>query len=152
MGGRIYTVVVPNLGVALAQDICSAVAGATHSLKLISAIVTQNSDVGDAAAISLRFIIKVGAAAGTVGSAVTPQPTVDGIPVADFTARRNDTTAGTGGTNLYEECPNMQIGLYYRPIPEEMIKVFNRRITINIPDVPASSLDISGTFTFEEEG
>ena len=150
--GRVYTVVVPNLAVALVQDLCSALSGTAHSLKLISAIVTQDSDVGDAAAISLRFIIKVGAAAGTVGAAVTPAATVDGTPAADFTARRNDTTAGTGGTNIHEECANMQIGWIYRPIPKEMIKVFNRRITINIPDVPASSMDISGTFTFEEEG
>jgi len=150
--GRVYTVVVPNLAVALAQDLCSAVAGATHSLKLVSGVVTQKSDVGDSAAIALRFIIKVGAAAGTVGAAVTPQPTIDGTPTADFTARRNDTTAGTGGTNLHEEDANMQIGWFYRPIPKEMIKVFNRRITINIPDVPASSMDMSGTFVFEEEG
>ncbi len=150
--GRIYTVVVPNLAVAAAQDIMSAVAGATHSLKLISALVTQDSDVGDSAAISLRFIIKVGAAAGTGGAAVTPGATQDGTPASDFTARRNDTTAGTGGTDLYEEAANMQIGWIYRPIPEEMIEVFNRRITVEIPDAPASSLDISGTFTFEERG
>lgn len=150
--GRIYTVVVPNLAVAAAQDIMSAVAGATHSLKLMSAIVTQDSDVGDSAAISLRFIIKVGAAVGSGGAAVTPAATQDGTPASDFSARRNDTTAGTGGTDLYEECANMQIGLIYRPIPEEMIEVFNRRITIEIPDTPASSMDISGTFTFEERG
>ncbi len=150
--GRIYTVVVPNLAVALQQDLCSALSGSVHSLKLLSGIVTQNSDVGDANAIFLRFIIKVGAAAGSVGAAVTPEPTIDGVPVADFTARRNDTTRGTGGTNLHEENVNMQIGWFYRPIPKEMIKVFNRRITIEIPDVPVSSMDMSGTFYFEEEG
>jgi hypothetical protein len=150
--GRIYSVVIPNLAVAVAQDLCSALAGATHTLKLLSGVVTQNSDVGDAAAISLRFIIKVGAAVGSGGSAVTPAVMQDGMPAADFTARRNDTTAGTGGTDLHEEIANMQIGWFYRPIPKEMIKVANRRITIEIPDVPTSSLDISGTFLFEEAG
>ena len=150
--GRIYTVVVPNLAVAALQDIMSATAGSVHSLKLLSAIVTQRSDVGDAAAIHLRFIIKVGAAVGSGGGTVTPGATQDGTPAADFTARRNDTTPGTGGTDLVEENANMQIGWFYRPIPEEMIEVFNRRITIEIPVNPVSSLDISGTFTFEERG
>lgn len=155
--GRMYVVITPELAVTVGQDIMSIVSGANTSLILHSVSITQSSDPADAQAEMLRVIIKRGAAVGTGGAAITPVALNEGGATADATARRNDTTDGTGGTNIHEEAFNVQIGWFYRPTPEERITVGGNqtnsgRLTINVPDAPADSLDMICTAIFEEIG
>ena len=150
---RMYAVLVPSLAVSVAQDLLSIAAGTNNSLTLHSVIATQSSDFGDSEAEGLRFLIKQGAAAGSVGTTQTPVALDAGLPASDASARKNDTTAGTGGTNVHEENANMQIGFIYKPTPEERITIpGSGRITINIPTAPTDALTMSATAIFEEHG
>ena len=151
--GRMYSVLMPSIAVSVAQDLISVAAGTNNSLKVHSAKFTQSSDYGDAEAEGLRFIVKQGAAVGSVGTTQTPGALDAGNAASDASARKNDTTAGTGGTNVDEENANMQIGYFYRPTPEEMITIpGGGRITFNLPTAPADALTMSGTVIFEELG
>jgi hypothetical protein len=101
----------------------------------------------------LRFIIKQGAAVGSGGTTQTPAALDAGLAASDASARKNDTTAGTGGTNVYEENANIQAGWFYRPTPEERITIpGGSRVTFNLPTAPTDALTMSGTVTFEELG
>ena len=151
--GRMYSVLMPSIAVSAAQDLISIASGTNNSVILHSAVFTQSSDYGDSEAEGLRFLIKKGAAVGSGGSTETPAGLDSGNPASDASARKNDTTAGTGGTNVHDENANMQIGFFYRPTPEERITVpGGGRITINLPSAPADALTMSGTVIFEEIG
>jgi hypothetical protein len=148
-----YSVLMPSIAVSAAQDLITITAGTNNSLVVHSAVFSQSSDYGDAAAEGLRFIIKQGSTVGSGGTTQTPAAIDAGLGASDASARKNDTTAATGGTNVYEENANIQAGWFYRPTPEERITIAGGTLVVfNLPTAPTDALTMSGTVLFEELG
>jgi len=151
--GQMYAVIMPSIAVSVAQDLIRIAAASSRSIIIHSAVFTQSSDFGDGQAEGLRFLIKRGAAVGSGGTTQTPANLSSIGTASSATARKNDTTAGTGGTDVYEENANVQIGWIYRPTPEERIVISGASsVTFNLPTAPVDPLTMSGVVIFEEIG
>ena len=148
-----FSVVMPSIAVTADQDLISIASGATHPITVHSAKFTQSSDAGDALAKMESIQIKVDPAVGSSGTTQTPAGLKAGGGAIQATARKNDTTPGTGGTVVDEEDFNTQIGYFYKPTPEERIEIDGlSRVTFYLTVDPGDSITMSGTVICEEIG
>jgi len=100
--GRTYNVVFRGVSVSAAQDLCSAYAGASMALEVISVTLGQvTASTVEALALSVKRLTAT-VSAGSAGSAFTPNLDTDTDAAATFTARINDTSiATTSGSTAY---------------------------------------------------
>lgn len=115
----------------------------------------QNSDYGDAAAEGLMARLITGhATSGSGGSATTPRALQTGFPAAGGAAETMNTTIASTGTPLtrHGEALNGQIGMDYRPTPEERIVLSpSERIVLRV-SAPADAVTVVGSMLIEERG
>lgn len=155
--GRMYSVVFESVAVTALQDFFEVVAPADSAVVLHSCVITQETDVGDAAEEMLTVVIQKGATtSGSGGAAATARPLSLGDAAFGGTAEVNNTTEASLGTiiNHHRESFNIRSGFYYRPTPEERLTLSpSARMTITlISTVPADSLTMNGTIIIEEIG
>lgn len=160
--GRLYTVVfqgtVTNAGGD--QDLLEITPADDKPVKLRGFLLSQTSEVGDAAEEGLRIsciILPATFTSGSGGSAPTPQPLDSADVAAGFTSEVNNTTVGTtSGTarTLMELAWNERNSPYEWWAPDERFapKVKGAEgMVVRMQTTPAD--DFTGAFTFwlEEE-
>lgn len=155
--GRMYSVVFESVAVTALQDFFEVVAAADSAVVLHSVVLTQETEVGDAAEEMLTVVIQEGATtSGSGGASATPRPNSKGDAAFGGTAEVNNTTEAVSGTivNLHRESFNIRTGFYYRPTPEERKTISpSARMTVTlISTVPADSITMNGTLDMEEIG
>ena len=154
--GRMYTVVFEAGSVTAQQDFFEVVAPADSVVVLHSVVLTQTSDVGDAAEEMLSVAIRSGqTTSGSGGSAPTAIPLSLGDAAFGGTVEVNNTTKASLGTIVshHRESFNIRTGLVYLPTPE-MRKTLSpsARMTVELLTTPADALTMDGTLVFEEIG
>lgn len=152
--GRIYHVPFVAVSVSAQQDFFELVAAAGKPFILHSVIISQSSEVGDAAEEGLSVLIKTGAtASGSGGSSVTPAPKSVNDAAAGITAEINNTAKASGGTIVTHAADNWNIRTPYihMPPPEDQIQVAGgERLTVELATTPADAITMSGWATCEE--
>ncbi len=156
--GRMYSAVFEAVAVSAAQDLFSLGSPTSGIGVLYSIVLSQTSDVGDAAEIIEEIRIITGnTTVGSGGSAPTAVPRQLG-DTPTVTVRANDTTEVSAGTAVtkHSDSFNVRVGWQYIPTPEERI-IFNELIAgtktflaVQLPNAPASAITMTGTITFEE--
>jgi hypothetical protein len=151
-----YSVSFQDVAITALQDLFSLVVAANKPVKLHSCFLSQTSELGDAAEEQLRIDIVRGN--GTVGSGGTA-PTIYKLnsndAAASATARANDTTEASAGTEqiMHSEAFNVRAGWQYIPTPETRIITSSTDdiIAVRLLDVPGDEITMTGTLYFEEE-
>lgn len=158
MGMR-YSVVFDAVAVTVAQDLFELTAPADAVCKIISCVIGQVTDAGDAESELLQITLRrgQGATSGSGGSAGTEVTLEAGFAAAGSAVEINNTTqmvAGGGSLQvLREEAFNVQVGWLYQPTPEEYIYVSpGDFFTVALDTAPSDSLTMSGTLIWEELG
>lgn len=156
--GRMFSARFEGVAVSVAQDIFS-LGSPTSGIGLLHEIrVGQDSDVGDAGEI--MEIIRIITGNTTVGSGGTA-PTAIPFQLGDaptVTVRANDTTEVSAGTSVIKlsDVWNVRVPWLYVPTPEtrihfgELIAGTTTFLAVQLPNVPASAITMSGTIIFEE--
>ncbi len=160
-----FTVNFAGVAISAAQDLFYLLAASTSRLAICRIEVMQYSDVGDAASEILAYTIKRGTAGtvGSSGSAATPVNVKGhtGARAALTTARVNDTTQASGGTQatVLASAFNIQAGLLYAPryereggIDERITVEAGQRLVVSLDSAPADAITTSGFILFEEIG
>jgi len=149
--GRIYSVSFTDVAVSAAQDLFQIEANTVPAI-IHAVYLSQNSDVGDAAAENLTVRLRRVTDALTNVTAEAQMDSGDAAANADLNV--NDTTAlTTGAATLHAEAWNIAMPFVYLPPPElrPIVEVGNV-ITVNLVSAPADALTMSGTMYFEEIG
>ena len=152
---RIYVAEFADVAVTADQDLFSLLIGDDEPIKLLGCVISQNTDVGDAAAESLTIkIIRGLGTVGSGGSAPTGRNVDSKGGAATTTVRANDDTIATSGTaiDLHSECWNIAVPWIYMPIPELRFR-FDQTDDITVVRLmanPADSITCSGTIYWEE--
>lgn len=153
---RIYTITFAGVAVTAQQDFFELVAAAGKPFRLLSLLLSQSSEVGDAAEEGLAISIKSGqTTSGSGGSAPTPVPLNVTDAAAGITAEVNNTTKASAGTIVTHYADNWNIRQpYMLVLPEKMQPEVagGRRLTVELGTTPADSITISGTAVVEEFG
>ena len=149
--GRIYSVSFADVAVTAQQDFFQ-IEGVTVPAIIHAVYLSQNSDVGDAAAEALTIRIRRVTDALTNVTAEAQLDEGDAAANADLNV--NDTTPlTTGAENIHVEAWNIAMPFVYLPPPELRIVVpVGDVVTVNLATTPADSLTLSGTMYFEEIG
>ena len=149
--GRMYSLEFTDVAVVAQQDLFQiealVVPCVVHAVYL-----SQNSDVGDAAAESLSILIRRFTDAVTDDKAAAQLDLGDATQNADLAI--NETTELVTGTEIiHSECWNIAQTFIYLPPPElrPIIQIGNG-IAVNLNTTPGDSLTMSGTIYFEELG
>jgi len=155
--GRMYSVVFESVAVTALQDFFEVASAADSATIIHSCVITQETEVADAAEEMLTVVIQAGATTtGSGGSAATARPLSLGDAAYGGVIAVNNTTEAVSGTiiNLHRESFNVRTGFFYRPTPEERITLSpSARLTVTlISTVPADSITMSGTLLIEEIG
>jgi hypothetical protein len=152
--GEMYTGTLAPTAHTAAGDLMAITGTGTGALVLHSIHIGQTLDAGDAEAEMVHCRLSRWTTAGTGGTTPTPSPHNLGQTAAS-TFRINATVDATVLTTLYEFVFNVQAGLFYTPTPEEMIVVSAEAtdgLVLALVTVPADSLTIAGSMTWEEIG
>ncbi len=155
--GRMYTAVFESVAVSALQDFFE-ITGAADSITILhSCVITQETEVADAAEEMLTVVIQQGATtSGSGGSGPTANPILLGDAAFGGAIEVNNTTEASAGTivNMYRESFNVRVGWFYRPTPEERLVISpSARMTITlISTTPADEITMSGTIIIEEIG
>jgi hypothetical protein len=161
MNGLVYTASIDAISVGTAeQDLFELTAPADAAVELISIRLGQESEEGDAAAEMLAIKIVRGegsVTAGSGGTALTPSPLHKQQPATGTGVDRNNTTKMAVGTGslvvMVAESWNLQIPYLYQPAPDERIIVSpSDLLTVEMAEVSADALTLSGTLTFRDIG
>ena len=156
---RLYTVTFEAVAVTAAQDFFCLEPADDKPVRILGVMLSQSSDVGDAAEEILRVTITRVPATFTSGSGGTT-PTARLIDAtgaaAGFTAEANNTTvATTSGTleNLLAYQFNIRTGLELF-LPPELQPMFVQGTggAVRLAAAPTDSLTMSGTLFVEELG
>ena len=154
--GQRYSVIFSKVSVTAQQDFFELNVASTRSVRILSCVISQSSDAGDAADEQLAVLIGRGhATSGSGGSAATPSALASGGAASASSAEINNTTIASTGTlvTLVADAFNVRAGWVYKPIPEEMIELApSSRLVVRLLTTPADALEMSGTLTFEELG
>lgn len=149
--GRIYSLSFTEVAVSAQQDLFQ-VEALVVPVKLHSVILSQSSDVGDAAAESLSIIIRRVTDAVMDDLAVVNIDTGDAAQNADV-AINETTELVTSPTVIHTEDWNIAFPFIYLPIPKHRPNiVIGDVIVVNLNTTPADALTMSGTLLFEEMG
>ena len=154
--GRMYTGVFEAVSVTAQQDFFEVNAPADAVVVLHSVVLSQTSDVGDAAEEMLSVAIRSGpTTSGSGGTSPTAIPSSLGDAAFGGTVEVNNTTKASGGTIVthHRESFNIRTGFNYLPTPE-MRKTLSpsARLTVELLTTPADALTMDGTIYFEEIG
>lgn len=153
-----YPVTFENISVTALQDLFSLAAADDKPIEIcgLSFSQTGNSDVGDAQEEMLRFSITRGlTSVGSGGSNPTPPPMMDGGQACAFTARTNDTTQATTGTEvrLFADAFNVRQG-YLNYFPEDFrpSSVQGKLLLVKLLGAPADAITLTGCVWVREFG
>ena len=147
--GDIYTVSFRDVAVTAIQDFFQ-IEAVTKRVTIHAVFLSQNTDVGDAAAENLTVAFRrVTDALTNVAAEVKLDPSA---PAALADLNVNDTTPlATGAEEIHVECWNIALPFVWMPPPEMRIIVpVDDVVTVWLPTAPADSLTMSGTMYFEE--
>lgn len=149
--GRMYSVSFTDVAVTAAQDFFQIEAVTVPAI-IHQVILSQSTDVGDAAAESLSLRFRRVTDALTNVTAEAQLDTGDSAALADLNV--NDTTPlTTGAATIHPECWNIAMPFVYLPPPELRIVVpVGDVVTLNLITTPADSITMSGVMYFEEIG
>ncbi len=149
--GRRYSVGFTDVAVTAIQDLFQ-IEAKTVPVILHSIVLSQNSDVGDAAAENLTVRIRRVTDALTNVTAEVKLDNRDADALADLNV--NDTTPfTTGAVTIHPECWNIAIPFIWMPPPELRIIVpVDEVVTVNLVSAPNDALTMSGVMYFEEIG
>jgi len=152
--GMVYSAVMEQIAVSALQDLFQITAPADSIVELISVVIGQSSDFGDAAAEGLPIQITKYATGGSGGTLnIAAPPHEDGFPTKGSTVDRNNTTQGGTPTVVHADTFNIQAGWQYKPIPEERHTISpGGIIAVELPVAPADAITMTATITFEEKG
>ena len=148
---RMYSVSFKDVAVTADQDLFQ-IEAVTNPVILHACYISQNSDVGDAAAENLTITINHVTDALTNATAEVKLQQADPAALADLNV--NDVTPlVTGIEIIHAECWNIAIPWVWLPPPELRIYVpVAEVVTVNLAANPADSLTMSGTLYFSEQG
>jgi hypothetical protein len=153
---RTYTAVSEAVAVSAIQDLAELVAGANSVIEIISMVVSQESEEGDAQDEMLRLTWTRGhTTTGTGGTTVNANPTDSGDAADEAIIKANNTTQATGGSpvGLDVEAFNVRAGYFHKPVPEERMWLSpDERIVLELPVAPADPITLSWTLKFREYG
>jgi hypothetical protein len=154
---RVYSASFENVTVSAVQDLFDIAPADDRPVEILSIVITQSSEVGDAAEEMLRLrFVRGFATAGSGGTAPTAEPHSSTDSGTGATVRVNDTSqavVGAGTTNILRaETFNVRAGYYYTPIPEEriIVKQPDTRLVVQLMAAPTDAVSMSGTITFRE--
>ena len=152
---RIYSAEFGAVAVSAAQDLFSLLVGDDEPIHLLGCVISQSSDVADAAEEGL--LIKIIRGWGTVGSGGSAPTAInlDGKGgSATTTVRANDTTEASAGTavDCHSEVWNIRMPFIYMPIPELRFRVdqADDLLSVSLITVPADEITCSGTIYWAE--
>lgn len=161
MNGRIYTAVFKDIAVTALQDLFEIVAGANVVVIIHGWLLSQRTEVGDAAEEQLLLTTNRGIGAVTSGSGGSVAPGMKlsaGDSAADSVVEVNNTTkmvVGSGTLQVDLEVHNWNVRIPY-PFwyPERLRPTItpSDRWTLELETVPADSINMSGTLWYEEIG
>ena len=152
MPGRTYFAVMDRIAVSAAQDLFEIQTSATSGIDILSCVVSQSSDYGDAQAEGLPILIIRGHTTTGNGTTITPAQANPNGGAFGGTVKRNSTTAATGGSpvTVHADAFNVQAGWMYTPVPKAIISVApSSRVVVNLPVAPADAITVSATLVFE---
>jgi hypothetical protein len=153
MAGRLYTVVIPGVGVGLACDLVELNPGTGKPIRLRRMRIAQTSEpTSEEEQVSIA-ILRGHTTSGSAGSAATVEPLTTGIPAAAVTAEVTNTTLATGGSPviLVEDAWNTRAGIDLAFSAEEAPGAVAERLVVR-QTAPADSMTIWATFWIEELG
>lgn len=153
--GRIYAVTFEGVAVTAQVDFFEITPADDKPVAIHGILLSQSSDLGDAAEEQLRVkVIRGHATGGSGGSAPTPAPLNPNDTAAGFTAETNNTTIASTGTtvDLAALAFNIRAGLehYFPPECRPMASQANTTLVVRLMAAPADSLTLSGTLFVEE--
>lgn len=154
--GRIYAVTFEGTAVTAQVDFFEITPADDKPVALIGIMLSQASDVGDAAEEILRIqVIRAHTTGGSGGSSATPRPvnsTADAAAGAG--AETLNTTIASAGTGipLFSHAFNIRAGLehYFPPECRPGANQGDVTIVVRLMAAPTDSLTMSGTLFFEE--
>lgn len=152
---RIYTATAEVSNVTAAIDLMEVNAPSDSAIMILSAVVSQSSEEGDAEAEMLQFSIgRASGSAGSGGSSATPQAHDEGDPASGATVESGNTTRAGTNTLIRREAANVQAGWFYTPVPEERIIVSpgGDPLIFGMEDTPADAVNFKIAVTFAEIG
>ena len=151
-----YTATFEAVAVTAAQDFFEVAPADDKPVKFCGIMLSQSSDVGDAAEEILRITItRVPThTSGSGGTTPTPRLISSVGTAAGCTVEANNTTiATTAGTleNIYAYQFNIRVGLELF-LPPEFQPIFAQASAgvVRLAAAPTDSLTMSGTLLFEE--
>lgn len=151
---RIFKIPIVRVSVSAVQDLISiqSTSGGSFYLNEVNLGQLTQTSVEILAVTIRRF--SGGYSIGSGGSSVTPGKALFGDAAATATARINDTTQTTGGTNviLPSDDWNLINGFQYLPPPEDREK-FNpsQACVISLDTAPAAARTVSGYAVIAED-
>lgn len=153
--GRIYRI--PFSGAVTAQvDIFEIVAASTKTVELLEFMLTQSTELGDAAEEQLLLHLKTGmTVSGSGGSAPTPIPSHLGSAAFAGTAEVLNTTKSGTGTIVTHESYSWNIRVPFPRIytPETTIWLApSARMALELATTPADSVSVAGYAIIREVG
>jgi hypothetical protein len=156
MAGRVYTVEFEGTAVTAQVDFFEIDAAAEKPVEVIGLVLSQSSDVADAAEEILRFrVIRGHTTGGSGGSAPTPRPVNPTDAAAGFAAETLNTTIASAGTgvNLHSDSFNIRAGYQlWLPPGCEWVTSGTSLLVVRLMAAPADSLTMSGTLYVRELG
>jgi len=148
-----YTAQFNAVAATVQQDIFEIVGPASGSVVLHRIVVSQSTEVGDAAEEGLLLLIKKGqTTTGSGGSTVTPVDIGLGATTFGGTVKANNTAKASAGTivTLHAEAWNVRSVFDWLPTPEcRIVLQAAQRATLELATTPADSITLSGTLYFE---
>jgi len=153
--GRRYSASFRNVAVTAAQDIFSLVVASNEPIKILAAYLSQNTEAGDSEEEFLELQwVRGNGTVGSGGSALDERPLDSKEGAASASARANDTTAASAGTEqiMHVEAWNIRVPWIYLPTPETQIRVDNDDdiIALRLMAAPSDSITMCGTIYWEE--
>jgi hypothetical protein len=160
MRGLMYSAVFKGVAVTAQQDFFELLASAAGSIAVHGWLLSQLTEVADAAEEMLQLTTNRGSGSntsGSGGSTATPAPLVRGTTAFGGTVEINNTTklaVGSGTlTELEAHTWNVRVPyqMWYPPECRPIIMP-SERWTLELETTPADSVTISGTLWFEVLG
>jgi len=156
MLGRVYSAIFNQVAVTAQQDFFEINAAAGKPVEILSLLLSQSSEIGDAQEEGLNILVKTGATtSGTGGTAPTAIPRITGSTAFGGTVEVNNTTKASAGTIVTHEAWNwnVRVPFHHVWIPEAtIIIVGGGRLTVELGTTPTDSITASGTLIFRELG
>lgn len=154
--GRRYTVQFNAVAATAQQDLFEVVAPSDACVIVHDILLSQVTEVGDAAEEGLAVLLKSGqTTSGSGGSAPTAIPIEFGDAAFGGTCEANNTTKASAGTIVTHDAWNWNVRVPFEKVftPETRpVLSPSRRLTLELATTPADSITISGRMTIEEIG